>query len=326
MKRADRLMAILIALQQRPQTAQILADKFEVSKRTILRDMQSLSEMGIPLYALTGPSGGFRIMEGFQLPPLQIDDKEALTVLFALRAMTRITDTPFNQARWTVMDKIAAILPKQTVEQIEPVLEHVEVKVPKRSVKVPYLNVLIEQASDFKWLHVLYRSEKHHRWLKLLPQKIHTAHGFWYCEAYSATHGEYRVFRVDRFESVEIIVEPSKELTNQVRHQEEQTEHKKSPIRIVAKLTYRGALLAEQDEHVGECVKQVSDEQWEIDFECPASDWLWAVRFFFNIGLDAEVVTPHALRDAIYAQAVQLLNRYNPTNENEEAKDDQDRS
>lgn len=57
MKRTDRLMAILIALQQKPETAQRLADKFEVTKRTILRDMQSLSEMGIPLYSMTGPSG-----------------------------------------------------------------------------------------------------------------------------------------------------------------------------------------------------------------------------------------------------------------------------
>src|SRR5690349_16870199 len=106
LKRTDRLMAILIALQQRPETAQSLADKFEVSKRTVLRDMQSLSEMGIPLYSITGPKGGFRLMEGFQLPPLQLDSQEALTVLFALRAVARIADAPFKQARWTVMDKI----------------------------------------------------------------------------------------------------------------------------------------------------------------------------------------------------------------------------
>ncbi|AGA59116.1 putative transcriptional regulator [Thermobacillus composti KWC4] len=92
MRRMDRLVAILIALQQRPETAQSLADKFEVSRRTILRDMQALAEMGVPIWAEPGPAGGFRLMEGYRLPPLQLDSQEALTLLFALRALTRLAE------------------------------------------------------------------------------------------------------------------------------------------------------------------------------------------------------------------------------------------
>src|SRR5690606_20594868 len=101
MKKFDRLMAIVMALQQRPETAQSLADKLEVSRRTIMRDMQSLSEMGVPLYAMPGPAGGYRLMEGYKLPPLHLNHDEALVILFALKSSTRIADTPFNQARWT---------------------------------------------------------------------------------------------------------------------------------------------------------------------------------------------------------------------------------
>lgn len=57
MRKLDRLMAIVMALQHRPETAQSLADKLEVSKRTIIRDMQALSEMGVPIYSLPGPQG-----------------------------------------------------------------------------------------------------------------------------------------------------------------------------------------------------------------------------------------------------------------------------
>ncbi|ALS28794.1 DNA-binding protein [Paenibacillus sp. 32O-W] len=303
-------MAILIALQQRPETAQRLADKFEVSKRTILRDMQALSEMGIPLYATTGPAGGFRLMEGFRLPPLQLDSQEALTVLFALRSVTKMADTPFRQARWTVADKIRAILPEQTLKQIEPMLERVELEVPERKVKTPHLSALLEHAAESRWVRVLYRSENHRRWLQLLPRRIYAAHGFWYCEAYSVAQEEQRTFRVDRFEQIEGMDEPVDALEKIRREKGNHRSHSESSIRIVARLTYRGALLAEQDEHIGEYVRQVSEDVWEVDFMCPAAEWRWAVRFFYTLGLDAEVIEPESLRSEIFEIARQVSERY----------------
>jgi predicted DNA-binding transcriptional regulator YafY len=311
LKRTDRLMAILIALQQGPETAQTLADKFEVSKRTVLPDMQSLSEMGIPLYSMPGPTGGFRLMEGFRLPPLQLDAQEALTVLFALRAMTKIADTPFNQARWTVMHKIKAALPEQTLKQVEPLLKHLEVEVPERKMKVPHLPALLEYTADSKWLNVLYRSENHRRRLQIQPMRVYTAHGYWYCEAYSVQHREERTFRVDRFEEVEVMA-PSHLRDTDQKEQAGLGGTNEPPIRITAKLTYRGALLAEQDFHIGDCVKQVSDEEWELDFMCPAPEWKWAVRFFFSLGMDAEVTMPASLREEIRQIASQLCGRYGP--------------
>ena len=77
MKRGARLTAIVMALQQRTETAASLAAKLEVSKRTIMRDIQALSEMGVPLYAVSGPSGGYRLMEGYKLPPLGLTEAEA---------------------------------------------------------------------------------------------------------------------------------------------------------------------------------------------------------------------------------------------------------
>ncbi|CAG7633865.1 helix-turn-helix transcriptional regulator [Paenibacillus allorhizosphaerae] len=312
MKRNDRLIAIVIALQQRSETAQSLAAKFEVSKRTILRDMQSLSEMGIPLYSVTGPAGGFRLMDGFRLPPLQLDSQEALTVLFALRAMTKMADTPFNQARWTVMDKITAVLPEQTLRQIDPVLRHVEVNVPERKIKSPLLPALMEYTANSRWLRVLYRSENHRRSLQLKPERVYTAYGFWYCEAYSVAHEEKRTFRVDRFEQIETIDKPESEenRSKSGTHVSPKKDKPQTSTRIVAKLSYRGALRVEQDEHIGELVKQRSDEEWEIDFMCPPSEIEWAVRFFFMLGLDASVISPPSLRSAIHRLASEVCTRY----------------
>lgn len=310
MKRMDRLTAILIALQQKPETAQRLADKFEVTKRTILRDMQALAEMGIPLYAVSGPSGGYRLMEGFRLPPLQLDAAEALTVLFALRSLTRMSDTPFNQARWTVWDKLTSILPEQTLKQIEPTLEYLEVEVPKRNVKTPQLAALLAHTAEARPIRVLYRSENHRRWLRLRPGRIYAAHGYWYCEAYSAEHGEPRTFRVDRFEQIEVMGEADSGFGEPLGQEAKPGKSDAPGRRIVAQLTYRGALLAEQDPHIGDCVKQVSDEVWELEFVCPASEWEWAVRFFYALSMDAEVREPESLRREIHDMGARLCERY----------------
>jgi len=81
-------------------------------------------------------------------------------------------------------------------------------------------------------------------------------------------------------------------------------------VRIVARLTYRGALLAEQDKHIGERVRQVADDEWEVDFDCPAEEWKWAARFFFTLGMDAEVKEPERLRREIFGMARQVCERY----------------
>ena len=302
----DRLVAILIALLRRPETAQSLADKFEVSRRTILRDMQALAEMGVPICAEPGPAGGYRLMEGYRLPPLSLDSREALTVLFALRALERLADTPFREARWTAINKIRAVLPKTMLDAIEPVLDLVGIEMPERKVRTPHLPELLEHAAASRWIRVDYRSVSRRRRLELLPRRIYAAHGFWYCEAYSPLHGEIRTFRVDRMSDVEVMDGPAPEQPSAGRAAPEPL----PPVRIVARLTYRGALLAEQDEHIGERVSQIADDEWEVAFDCPAEEWNWAVRFFYTLGPDAEVREPERLRREIAELARRVCERY----------------
>ncbi|RJE90311.1 YafY family transcriptional regulator [Paenibacillus sp. 1011MAR3C5] len=310
MKRSDRLMAILIALQQKPATAQSLADKLEVSKRTIVRDMQSLAEIGIPLYAVSGPSGGYRLMEGYSLPPLHFSSKEALVILFALNAVIRLSDTPFHQARWTVMDKIRSTLPQSMLEQVEPVLDRLEIDIPDRPQRTPLLDRLLAHVAESVWILAHYRSEKQQRWLHIQPKRVYMAHGFWYCEAYSHEHGEQRSFRVDRFLELKPTQPPVSTASEPASTESGSIQAKQAPIAIHATLTYRGALLAEQDAHVGHYVRQIDDSEWELRFDCPAVERDWAVKFFYGMGMDATVVEPDELRRELHELGCKLADRY----------------
>lgn len=306
-------MAIIMALQQQGETASSLANKMEVSRRTILRDIQSLSEMGVPLYAISGPQGGFRLMEGYQLPPLQLNSQEALTVLFALQGLMKYPDTPFNSERWTVSDKIKNILPKHTLEQIHPLLQTLELNVPSRTYSTPHLSPLIALTAESKWFSTIYKSMNHHRRLFLQPHKIFAAHGFWYCEAYSPTHEETRVFRVDRMEEVkEVLPQEKLDLIDRfpsLAYHEIQKQQES--IHIRARLTYRGMLQVERDEHIGECISSVGEDEWLAEFYLPVSEIRWAAQLFYTIGLDAEVIEPKSLRDEIRSKSKEVYDRYN---------------
>jgi predicted DNA-binding transcriptional regulator YafY len=81
-------------------------------------------------------------------------------------------------------------------------------------------------------------------------------------------------------------------------------------VRIHARLTYRGALLAEQDRHFGHLVRQIGDEEWLLDVMCPVKEWRWAVKFFYSLALDAEVLEPVQLREEIRRMADEVRERY----------------
>lgn len=304
MKRMDRMMAIVMALQQGNQTASELAERLEVSRRTILRDVQTLSEIGVPLAATSGPQGGYSLMGGYQLPPLQLDSREALCLLFAMEGLTKYPDTPFNRERWTVMDKIKAILPRETSDQIQPMLTRMEVDVPKRSYTTPHLNLLLDYTANDKWVSVFYQSMNHQRRLLIQPLRIYAAHGFWYCDAYSHTHGEQRVLRVDRMTDLNEEEQPDGGINDPKEASDNMNVH------IRAKLTYRGMLQVERDEHIGESLVSSGEEEWVADFLLPISEWDWVVQLFYSLGMDAEVLMPDSLREEIRARAARVAAYY----------------
>ncbi len=87
MNRMDRLTAILLLLQGGKRTAGEIAQRFEVSKRTIQRDIQALGEIGIPIIAELGVSGGYTLPSDYSLPPLALTLHEALLLLLSRSAL-----------------------------------------------------------------------------------------------------------------------------------------------------------------------------------------------------------------------------------------------
>jgi len=126
MNRIDRLAAILIQLQSRTLVkAQDIADKFSISLRTVYRDVKALEEGGVPVIGEAGT--GYRLMEGYKLPPVMFTQEEATALLTASKLVESKTDAGISKQFNAALDKIRAILRHSEKNHIEGIDEHIAV-------------------------------------------------------------------------------------------------------------------------------------------------------------------------------------------------------
>jgi predicted DNA-binding transcriptional regulator YafY len=112
MQRFDRILGILLFLRSKQSlTITELARQFAVSTRTIHRDLETLSTLGVPLYTERGRQGGVRLLPGYFLPPLMFTQQEAIALLLGLTLQRSLRATPFPIEREMAEKKLLAALP-----------------------------------------------------------------------------------------------------------------------------------------------------------------------------------------------------------------------
>src|SRR4051794_16844349 len=117
MNRFDRALGILLLLRSgSSRSAADLARRFEVSTRTIYRDVETLGLVGVPVYAERGRDGGFRLVDGYFLPPVMFSRAEAVSLLLAVTMLRSLRSRPFAADLETAEEKLLAAVPKDLRE------------------------------------------------------------------------------------------------------------------------------------------------------------------------------------------------------------------
>lgn len=203
--RTDRLLSLVALLRLRGRmTASEIAAELEVSERTVLRDIDSLSVSGIPVYAERGRNGGFSLLPGFRadLSTLSIDEATAV-----LAGAGRLAPADFASA----MRKIAVALPERQRAQATHAAQRILVR-PEgylgESTPMSVLGPVQQAVIEGRKLKLLYRRYDADAKLRTLdPVGLIAADNAWYLVANS--HGAQRMFRVSRCQDVEILDEPA---------------------------------------------------------------------------------------------------------------------
>lgn len=221
MNRTDRLMAIVLELQSRRQcTADTLAEVFEVSKRTIYRDVQALLEAGVPIISL--PGFGYSIMEGYFLPPLNFSPDEALMLLLGADFMKQNFDAGYRRAAEQAFQKISAVLPAHQRETVEYLKDNIGFfsmndRTPQEFEK---LNALRRAILDCQRIRLDYtkrfgednRPETSLR--DIDPYRLAWLNDDWYLMGYCHLRQDLRVFRLNRINRIRVLSQEFERPTN----------------------------------------------------------------------------------------------------------------
>src|SRR6201994_1288718 len=144
MNRIDRLHAILTHLQSKKKvTAQEMADRFNISLRTVYRDVKALDESGVPVIGEAG--SGYTIMEGYRLPPVMFTQEEASALLLGAKLAEQFTDGSVKRHFNAALFKIKAVLRTDDKEYVDSLTDSVAVisrYAPEADSSRQYLSIL----------------------------------------------------------------------------------------------------------------------------------------------------------------------------------------
>lgn len=309
MNRIDRLTGILLLLQRRPRTADEIARRFEVSRRTVVRDMWALREIGVPIFAQDGAKGGYSLPGDYQLAPLPLTPREMFLLLLALDAVESHTDAPFAQERATLRGKLHALLPADELASVERWLRSASIAIPRRVQRAPLLETLIEAVGRdgrARWLRMTYQSARRRTFCTIYPRLVYAHEGFWYCDAHVHETGAERTYRVDRFVALEPADDDTLPETPPPAPPYDAAGH---PL-VAVTLTPAGAARVESEPHLGQILLRRGDGGASLAFRCPPAELDYYARLFAMLGCEAVVHEPAELRLRLYELGRQIAARY----------------
>jgi len=202
MRRADRLFRIVQLLRSgRLQTARHLAEKLQVSHRTIYRDVQDLQLSGVPI---TGEAGvGYTLRRDFDIPPLMFDREEITALVLGARMVQAWGGMQLTEAANRALRKIEAVLPTDLRERIDEVLLYApgfRVSSELRS----RLDALHSAAQERRVVLIAYAREDGQQSIRRVhPLALYFWGGTWTLAAWCELRNDFRSFRVDRMEHLE---------------------------------------------------------------------------------------------------------------------------
>jgi predicted DNA-binding transcriptional regulator YafY len=314
--RADRLVSLVLLLRQRGRlTADVLARELEVSTRTVLRDIEALSAAGVPVYAERGRHGGFALLPGFRTELTGLNHDEALALLTAgsgvfglgpalASAMRKVVDalpeghrtTASEAAQRILVDPETDLLSRRLVTQEVPDATMLEVRravLAGRKLRIHYAP-----------------THQDPEWRTVDPIGLVTVRDRGYLLARRS--GEDRTYRLSRLLAAEELAEPA-ERPNQIDLDRVWRERaaqflsdghltvlvRVHPARREDLLDVALAVRAEEPDADGWLRLEVTfEDSWHAE---------WAL---WQLGPNAEALTPEALRQALHRRATTMADRY----------------
>ncbi|HEY4654124.1 MAG TPA: YafY family protein [Cyclobacteriaceae bacterium] len=318
MNRIDRLTAILIHLQsKRIVKAEELANRFEISLRTVYRDVKALMEAGVPIGSEAGT--GYFIVDGYHLPPVMFSQEEAGAMLLAGKLVEKMTDRSVREAFESALTKIKSVLNDPGREHLENLYTHIEVQRSPRGGEPEFPNrfltdiqtaVVVKKAIEIEYLS-RYRDQLTQRIVE--PIGLYYYGSAWHLIAWCRFRNDYRDFRADRISKLTLTTDTFSDhnlLSLQEYAQSVMRSHgdvdeaivrfDKRTARHIGERKYGYGFVAEED--LGDAVRMT----FLTGFLPSLGRWL------LSYGSAVEIESPEKLREIVHDLLGELNDHYKP--------------
>ncbi|MCM3781592.1 YafY family transcriptional regulator [Neobacillus mesonae] len=296
---------VYILLEKGTVTAGELAERFEVSVRTIYRDVEALSQAGIPIYTSQGKGGGIFLSDRFVLNKSLLSEKEQDEILFALQSLSVAQFSDSDE----VFSKLSSLFRKNSSNWIE-----VDFSSWGSGQKQKELYVLLKQAIlvhkviSFTYLSAV--GEQKSR--RGAPVKLLFKDRAWYVEAYSFEKNALRTFKITRMSNVRFSDGEGIELQKLQQGKMESSETEvpvDKPLRIalVLRIEPVGAYRV-VDEFKEEDISKQEDGSFRVTSDMPPGEWLF--QYLLSFGDLLEVIEPASVRLEIKNRTAKMFEKY----------------
>lgn len=301
-KKFERIVHLFFLLQSRSALPiEELMEKFQVTRRTIYRDLNMLERVGIPIVHI--PGAGYSIIDGFRLPPARFTEGEVLSVMIAEKIMRNHETESVRRNFEQVLTKIKSAFHSHQKNEILNLQDKLLIK-EKFDTKdhVPnIMDTLLRSSVDKKLTRILYQNAKGDKPnLRMVePIGVFNENGNWYLLAYCHSRCDYRNFRLDRIQKLDVL-----ERSFEKDHPSVKELNERRPSQYFTKITvsidrkYAHFLSFERD-NFGYIKEILTAETVLMDFNCkahPTSFVRWFLRFI-DVG---EIIEPIHLKEELF--------------------------
>ncbi len=313
MNRIDRLTGTLLMLQsQRRLSVAAIASHWEISERTVYRDIAALCEAGVPI--VFEPETGYRLMGGYEVPPVMFSEEEALALFLSGEIAEQFADASLRDSIRTALLKIRSVLPEERQSLLENFKKSLGIWI--NSAKpdigteclIPIHNAVLQK----KCIHVSYDTAQRgfisERVVEPLGILYYGNH--WHLIAYCRFREDYRDFRMDRVRKWEALDEgftahDQFSLDEFISHRE--VVENMIPITVVVKSQlaerFQRRLLAEPSN-----VELFPDGSTRLTFQSISLEW--SAHWLLSYGPGVRVEAPLELREQMKRMAEQVVEHY----------------
>lgn len=291
----NRLFEILyILLQKKKVTAKELAEKFEVSTRTIYRDIEALSSANIPIYMSKGKDGGISILEEYVLNKSILSEDEQNQILFALQSLEKMN----SHSEKDVLEKMSTIFNKKVTDWIKIDFSSWSPS-NENTFQIIKLAILNKQLIEFTYYNST--GEKNSRIVE--PLQIWFKDKSWYLISYCRLKKDYRFFKLTRMKEVKLLEEHFEREMPKQHKEKKNFKNILLELEISKEMSYRV-----YDEFDSNEITKKDDGNFIVKVEFPENEWVYS--FILSFGEYAKVLSPEYAKNIVKEKLKKTLENY----------------